>query len=118
MIIDFTVGVFCENRDGDDEYVALVPAKYPCALYDVTAARMPERMIERLRDALRRASPMEQELFQLPLGTELVRMPIDVKAKAGHIHGQIPLIVEPRWTSDTEQRLFVYHPNRRDMWFE
>jgi len=117
MLIDFTVGVFCENRDGDDEYVALVPGKYPCALYDVTAARMPERMIERLRDALRRAAPMEQELFQLPLGTELVRMPIDVKAKAGHIHGQIPLIVEPRWTSDTEQRLFVYHPNRRDMWF-
>ncbi|MBV8756890.1 MAG: ATP-dependent Clp protease ATP-binding subunit [Deltaproteobacteria bacterium] len=117
MMIDFTVGVFYENHDGDDEWIALVPGKYPCNLYDVSAAKMPERMIERLRDALRRAAPGEQELFQLPLGTELVRVPVDVKSKGGHVHGQMPIIVEPRWVSDGEQRLFCYHPNRRDMWF-
>ncbi len=117
MMIDFTVGVFYEQHDGDDEWTALVPGKYPCALYDVPAAKMPERMIERLRDALRRAAPAEQELFQLPLGTELVRVPIDVKCKAGHVHGAMPMIVEPRWVTQTEQRLFCYHPNRRDMWF-
>jgi len=117
MMIDFTVGVFYENHDGDDEWIALVPGKYPCKLYDVAAAKMPERMIERLRDALRRAAPAEQELFQMPLGTELVRVPIDVKCKGGHVHGAMPMIVEPRWVTDTEQRLFCYHPNRRDMWF-
>jgi ATP-dependent Clp protease ATP-binding subunit ClpA/ATP-dependent Clp protease ATP-binding subunit ClpC len=78
---------------------------------------MPERMIERVREALRRAAPAEQEAFQLPVGTELVRMYIDVKAKGGSINGHIPLVVEPRWVSDTQQRLFVYHPVRRDMWF-
>ena len=107
MMIDFTVGVYHVNRDGEDEYVALVPAKYPVVLYDTAPARMPERMIERLREALRRAPPADQELFQLPLGTELVRVAVDVKAKGGQIHGNMPLVVEPRWVSDTEQRLFV-----------
>src|SRR5207253_8251190 len=65
----------------------------------------------------RRAPPSHQELFQLAIGSELVRMPIDVKSKAGNLHGHMPLIVEPRWTSDSEQRYFVYHPTRRDMWF-
>jgi ATP-dependent Clp protease ATP-binding subunit ClpA/ATP-dependent Clp protease ATP-binding subunit ClpC len=116
-MIDFTVGVYHVNRDGEDEYTALVPTKYAVALYDVSPARMPERMIERLREALRRAPPVDQELFQLPLGTELVRVPVDVKAKGGQIHGNMPLVVEPRWVSDTEQRLFVYHPTRRHMWF-
>src|SRR3569623_1929784 len=117
MRIDCTGGGFYENHDGDDEWIALVPGKYPCKLYDVAAAKMPERMIERLRDALRRAAPAEQELFEMPLGTELVRVPIDVKCKGGHVHGAMPMIVEPRWVTDTEQRLFCYHPNRRDMWF-
>ena len=31
MMIDFTVGVFYENNDGDDEWTALVPAQVPRA---------------------------------------------------------------------------------------
>jgi ATP-dependent Clp protease ATP-binding subunit ClpA/ATP-dependent Clp protease ATP-binding subunit ClpC len=116
-MIDFTVGVYHAIHDRDHEWTALTPAPYPCNLYDVAPARMPERMIERVRDALRRAPPADQEGFQLPVGTELVRMPIEVKAKGGQITGHIPLIVEPRWISDGEHRLFVYHPTHRDMWF-
>ena len=115
-MIHFTVGIY-QKKEGEEEWTALVPARYAAYLSGTGDSRLRDRMIERLRDTLRRALPRDQELFQLPLGTELVRMPIDVKGKAGHIHGHIPLIVEPRWVSEREQRLFVYHPSNRDMWF-
>jgi ATP-dependent Clp protease ATP-binding subunit ClpA/ATP-dependent Clp protease ATP-binding subunit ClpC len=116
VTIHFTVGVYAK-RGEQDEWTALVPARFGSYLAGSGESRMRERMIERLRDSLRKASPAEQDLFQLPVGTELVRVPLDLRAKAGHIHGKLPLVVEPRWTSDAEQRLFVYHPMRRDMWF-
>src|SRR5690349_2601315 len=116
MRVHFTIGVY-QRKEGDEEWTALVPARFAAYISGSGDSRLRDRMIERLRDTLRKAPPIYQELFQLPLGTELVRMPIDVKAKAGNIHGHIPLIVEPRWVSETEQRLFVYHPTRRDMWF-
>ena len=49
--------------------------------------------------------------------SQLVHATVDVKTKSGTLHGNIPLIVEPRWTSESEQRLFVYHPTQRHMWF-
>ncbi len=117
MRIHFTVGVFCEKRDGNDEWTALVPPRYAAYLEGTAEARLRERMIEKLRDSLRKARPADQELFQLPLATELVHIPIDVKTRGGNVHGQLPLIVEPRWTSDTDQQLFCYHPLQRQMWF-
>jgi ATP-dependent Clp protease ATP-binding subunit ClpC len=116
MTIHFAVGIY-QKKEGEEEWTALVPARHAASISGHGDSRLRDRMIERLRASLRRAHPTEQELFQLPLGTELVRMPVDVKGKAGHIHGHIPLIVEPRWVSDSAQRLFVYHPSRRDMWF-
>jgi ATP-dependent Clp protease ATP-binding subunit ClpA/ATP-dependent Clp protease ATP-binding subunit ClpC len=115
--IHFTVGVFAERREGEDEWHALVPGKHAAYLSGDSEARLRERMIEKLRGELKRAHPATQELFQLPLGTELLRVPIDIKTKGGNLHGQLPMIVEPRWTSDDRQQLFVYHPNRRDIWF-
>ncbi|HEY5923015.1 MAG TPA: AAA family ATPase, partial [Kofleriaceae bacterium] len=116
MTVHFTVGVY-QKKEGEEEWTALVPARYAAYLSGAGDSRLRDRMIERLRDSLRKAPPRDQELFQLPLGTEMMRLAIDVKSKAGHIHGHMPLIVEPRWVSDGEQRLFVYHPSRRDMWF-
>jgi ATP-dependent Clp protease ATP-binding subunit ClpA/ATP-dependent Clp protease ATP-binding subunit ClpC len=115
--IHFSVGIYQKRDNTDEEWTALVPARYGAYISGSGETRMRERMIDRLRDALRKAAPADQDLFQLPVGTELVRMPIDVRSKAGHIHGQLPLVVEPRWVSETEQRLFVYHPSRHDMWF-
>src|SRR4029079_19178429 len=69
---------------------------------------------ETLRAQLRKADPDEQELFQLPLGSELVRLPLDIKLDDGRVHGTVPLIVEPRWTSPEHQVLFAAHPPQRD----
>jgi ATP-dependent Clp protease ATP-binding subunit ClpA/ATP-dependent Clp protease ATP-binding subunit ClpC len=115
--IHFSVGIYQKRDNAEEEWTALVPARHGAYIAGSGETRMRERMIDRLRDALRKAAPAEQDLFQMPVGTELVRMPIDVRSKAGHIHGHIPLVVEPRWVSETEQRLFVYHPSRHDMWF-
>jgi ATP-dependent Clp protease ATP-binding subunit ClpC len=116
MRIHFTVGVYHRHEEGEDEWTALVPARYGAYISGTGETRLRERMIDRLRDVLKRARPADQELFQLQLGTELERIPIDVKTKAGNLHGAMPLIVEPRWTNDDRQQLFVYHPLRRDMW--
>jgi ATP-dependent Clp protease ATP-binding subunit ClpA/ATP-dependent Clp protease ATP-binding subunit ClpC len=116
MRVQFTVGVYMKKGE-EEEWTALSPVKHPAGASGGSESRLRERVIDNLRIALRRARPAEQELFQLPLGTELMRVPIDVKAKGGHIHGHMPLVVEPRWTSEGRQHYFAYHPTLRHMWF-
>ncbi|MDB4957289.1 MAG: ATP-dependent Clp protease ATP-binding subunit ClpA [Myxococcales bacterium] len=115
--IHFSVGVFHERREGENEWTALVPDRYGVSGSGESESRLRERVLDALRNVLRRAHPIHQELFQLPLGTELERVPIEIKTKTGTIHGNVPLIVEPRWVSDSHQRLLVYHPLRRGQWF-
>lgn len=116
MRVSFTVGIY--NKKGEeDTWHALVPASFASSVAGGSEVRLRERMVERLREVLRRATPAEQELFQLTLGTELVRVSVDAKLEGGRMHGQIPLIVEPRWTTETQQRFVVYHPLKRDAWF-
>ncbi|MEP6863741.1 MAG: AAA family ATPase [Deltaproteobacteria bacterium] len=118
MRVHFTVGVFCDKRDGEDEWTALVPARYAAYVSGTgSESRMRERMIERVRDVVKRARPVDQELFQFPLGSELARIQVELRAETGKVHGQVPLIIEPRWTSDHGQHFFCYHPLRRDHWF-
>jgi len=117
MRIDFTVGVYQKRRDGEEEWTALTPILHPAFVSGQGEVRLRERMVERLREVLRHAAPLAQELFQLPLGTELMRVSIDVKVENGQFHGAVPLIVEPRWTSEDRQRLVVYHPLFREHWF-
>src|ERR1043165_6549226 len=116
MRVHFSVGIY-QKKGEQDEWTALVPSSYGAYIAGTGESKLRERMIDRLRDVLRRAHPVHQELFQLPVGTELARVSVDVKTKGGNLHGHLPLIVEPRWTSDERQALFVYHPTRRDMWF-
>ena len=117
MMIEFSIGVYQVRRDGEDEWTALTPVLFPAYVSGVGEVRLRERMTERLRDVLRKAPPLYHELFQLPLGTELLRVPIDVKTERGHIHGTVPLIAEPRWISERSQKLVVYHPAYRAHWF-
>ena len=117
MRIDFTVGVYQKRSEGEEEWTALTPMLYPAYVSGMGEVRLRERIIERLRDVLRKAPPISQELFQLPLGTELVRISVDIQLDHGHLHGTVPLVVEPRWTSDDKQRLVVYHPIYRQHWF-
>ena len=44
-------------------------------------------------------------------------MPTPLRAETGKVHGQVPIIVEPRWVSEERQKYFCYHPLRRDQWF-
>jgi ATP-dependent Clp protease ATP-binding subunit ClpC len=117
MRVQFTVGVYQTRRARDDEWIALIPARYSAQVDGKGDGRLRERMIDRLREVLRKVPPLDQDLFQLPLGTELVHLPVDLKAHGGRIHGTAPLIAEPRWTGDGRQRLMVYHPRRRHEWF-
>ncbi len=117
MRVSFTVGVYHRKISGEDHWTALVPTPYATAVDGTNPVRLRERMVEALRAALRKAAPNEQELFQLPIGTELVRVPIDLKLESGKVQGQVPLIVEPRWTTETVQRYIVYHPRHRASWF-
>jgi ATP-dependent Clp protease ATP-binding subunit ClpC len=115
--IDFRVGVYQKKRDGEEEWTALTPFGHPAFVSGQGEVKLRERLIERLREVLRKARPDQQDLFQLPLGTELVRISVDVKLENGKLQGHVPLIVEPRWTGDDKQTLLVYHPLYREHWF-
>jgi ATP-dependent Clp protease ATP-binding subunit ClpC len=116
--VHFTVGIYQARRDGEEEWIALAPVRgVSVATQGEGEARLRERMVNLLRGLLRDAPPREQDLFQLPLGSELIRVPLEVKTDAGRVHGKLPLIVEPRWTGEARQRLVVYHPARRHDWF-
>lgn len=116
-MIEFSIGVYQTRREGEDEWTALTPLLFPVYVSGTGEVRLRERMTERLRDVLRKAPPLYHELFQLPLGTELLRVPIDVKTDKTRIHGTVPLIAEPRWISENKQKLVVYHPSYRAFWF-
>jgi ATP-dependent Clp protease ATP-binding subunit ClpC len=115
--IHFTVGVYQKRESAEEEWTALVPEPYAVSLSGTGEARLRDRLIDSLRQELRRVPPAHQELLQIPIGTELVRVAVDLNTRSGHVHGRIPLIVEPRWVSSDAQRLFVYHPTNRAMWF-
>jgi ATP-dependent Clp protease ATP-binding subunit ClpC len=117
MRVHFTVGVFHAKREGEDEWTALVPPRYAAFVSGAGDSRLKDRMIDRLRDVLKRVPPIDQEQFQLPLGTALEHYMIDLTAEAGKVHGSVPIIVEPRWVSDEQQKYFCYHPLHRDQWF-
>ncbi len=116
-MIEFSIGVYQTSNNGEHEWTALTPVQFPVFVGGVGEVRLRERLTERLRDVLRKAPPVYHELFQMPLGTELLRIPIDVKTDKGRIHGTVPLIAEPRWVSETTQKLVVYHPIYRAHWF-
>ena len=117
MRVDFTVGVYQARKDGEEEWTALTPVHFPAYVSGIGEVRLRERMVERLRDVLRKATPVTHELFQLPVGTELLRIQVDVKTEKDRIHGTVPLIAEPRWLGDKTQKFVVYHPVYRHHWF-
>jgi ATP-dependent Clp protease ATP-binding subunit ClpC len=112
-VIHFTIGVYV-RRGAEEQWTALVPEGAYAYASGNGEVRLREQIISRLRDSLARAKPAAQELFQLPLGTELVRIGVEPPTGA---RVTIPLIVEPRWIDPDRQRLFCYHPLRRDWWF-
>ncbi len=117
-MIHFRVGIYQVTREGEDEWYGLIPARSYAYQSGTGEVRLRERMIDRLRSLLSNdTAPRDQEMFQLPLGTELVRLPFDLKLDDGRVTGTVPLIVEPRWTGPDRQQLFCYHPERRDEWF-
>src|SRR6476660_4015366 len=67
LVIDFTVGIFAQRLEGVDHWRALVPDRYYCGVSGDSEARLRERMLDALRDKVRRARPADQELFQLPI---------------------------------------------------
>ena len=117
MRIHFTVGVYQVKKDGEEDWTALVPVRHTAQVRGAGGVKLRERMLDRLRVLLREAAPAEQELFQVPAGTELMRLPLDLKLDEGRVHGSAPMIVEPRATGAERQRYLVYHPLRRTEWF-
>ena len=119
MRIDFSVGVYRskDKQSGTERWIALIPPRHEAEVSGQGDAKLRERLVDQLRNVLRKADPGEQERFQLPLGTELVRPQIELKLDDGRVHGAVPLIVEPRWTGPERQRFLVYHPHRRGEWF-
>ena len=111
------VGVFQERRDGEDAWTALVPARHAASVSGTGDARL-TRPDDRSPARAAQARPAaDQELFQLPLGTELARVPVESAPTWRQIHGHVPLIVEPRWVSERASVYFCYHPTHRDQWF-
>src|SRR5262249_5261004 len=117
MRVSFTIGIYQARRATDEAWTALIPSAYSAVITGQGEVRLRERMIERLRDVLRSAPPIDQDLFQFPIGTELVRLAVDAKTDNARVHGDVPLIIEPRWVDADHQQLLVYHPLHRDHWF-
>ena len=81
--IDFTVGIYQAKREGRRGVDRAHPGalrRLRCSGHgEVAAARAHDR--SPARRAARCARRVDQELFQLPLGTELVRLPVDLKTE-------------------------------------
>ena len=86
-----------------------------------SAVKLQRKLVDRLRKIIEGLPAAELEHFASVRGARLerVRMELTLKGAPGRrqLAGLYPLVIEPRWISDDEQILVVYHPLRQAEWF-
>ncbi|MCE9577489.1 MAG: AAA family ATPase, partial [Deltaproteobacteria bacterium] len=121
MTTTFTIGVFQVKRGDRETWQAILPAGMVANAVGASETRLREELVRQLRELLRRTAPADHELLHLHAGTRLARVQVDVSGRAAgqnrRLTGTFPLIVQPRWTDDTHQPLFVWHPRHPEAWF-
>ncbi len=70
------------------------------------------KLVEDLQRWLRKTPEARLPDLEPPRGTKLVRVRLQLSLER-KVAGRYPFVIEPRWTSATEKRWFVYHPSRQ-----
>jgi ATP-dependent Clp protease ATP-binding subunit ClpA/ATP-dependent Clp protease ATP-binding subunit ClpC len=82
--------------------------------------KVQEQLVTELRQVIAKLKPRDLEDFQMARGTQLERVKVELVLKAGSkrkMTGAVPLILEPRWASESQRVIVAYHPARQNEWF-
>ncbi|MEZ4402512.1 MAG: AAA family ATPase [Kofleriaceae bacterium] len=116
----FAITVYERRVDDGLAWTPLVPAGVAGALRGKSELRLREQLGKQIAAAVDRLEPIDQERLETPPGTRLHHVSLDLTlpGRAGRIGGRFPLVLEPRWFTQAEQRLIAYHPDQPDAWFD
>jgi ATP-dependent Clp protease ATP-binding subunit ClpC len=83
--------------------------------------KLQQGLSQDLRQQIERMEPAELEFLQMHLGIRLERhrLELTLHGERGRrkVTGLFPLILEPRWTTETKKVWVVYHPEKQEQWF-
>jgi ATP-dependent Clp protease ATP-binding subunit ClpA/ATP-dependent Clp protease ATP-binding subunit ClpC len=112
--VRFTIGVLVRKSGGDEQWTPLIPGEHQFTVSGQSEARLRDSLVNQLRSLFAKIEPADQDLFQLHVGARLRAVHVDVGARVGNatrrVTGSFPVVLEPRWHADDDQRLVVWHP--------
>ncbi|HUH05441.1 MAG TPA: AAA family ATPase [Kofleriaceae bacterium] len=117
----FTIPVYQRKLGDQLEWFTLGLGKHGHVQRGKSRVKLQRKLVEYLRATISKA-PLDALVdMTTPRGIELRRVWVDLTVRSAtgrtRVAGRIPVICEPRWTTETEQRLIVYHPLQQDAWF-
>jgi ATP-dependent Clp protease ATP-binding subunit ClpA/ATP-dependent Clp protease ATP-binding subunit ClpC len=118
---DLSITVFERKVEGHLRWYPLVPWPGGASFAGKSEVRLREEMTRAAREYLRSLSPGEQELWDAIPGTRLHHVHLDLSVKSTapvRVSGRFPFVVEPRWFTESAQRLCAFHPLTRETWFD
>ncbi len=116
-----TVPVYQKKEGGQLEWTTLGIGPHTRARRGRHPGKLQQGLTDELRDIVAKLEPRELEAFQLARGTQLERVRLELVLRgAGQrrkVSGLCPLVVEPRWASESRRLVLAYHPQRQTEWF-
>ena len=116
-----TVPVYQKKDGGFLEWTTLGIGPHTRARRGRHPGKLQQGLTDELRDVVAKLEPRELEAFQLARGTQLERVRVELVLRgAGQrrkVSGLCPLVVEPRWASESRRLVLAYHPQRQAEWF-
>ncbi len=116
--MNFLVSIYQQKSNGRFTWVTLSGETEVCE--GRNTARMQAGLTRTLKKAIGEMTVQEA----LPMcgvpSLKLVRCALEMTLRGTNrqqVSGRFPIIVEPRWTSETDKVLVCYHPCRRSEWF-
>ncbi|MBK9032458.1 MAG: AAA family ATPase [Myxococcales bacterium] len=115
----YAITVYERRTSAGLVWTPVVPVGPQPALTGKSEVRLREGLAKALAELVRTREPEDQELLETAPGTRLHHVSLDLNLRGhGRVGGRFPLVLEPRWFTDTSQRLLAYHPSDPSVWFD
>ena len=117
----YAITVYEARVEGGLRWVPVLPPGVVGPLTGKSEVRLRESLGKALRQAIGGVEPDQQELLETAPGTRLHHVHLDLampRPAGKRIGGRFPFVVEPRWFTETRQRMIAYHPSDPSVWFD
>ena len=116
-----TVPVYQRKEGAQLFWITLGLGPYNRSRRGQSKLKLQQNLSQDLRQQIERMEPAELEFLQMHLGIKLERHRLELTLYGDRgrrkVTGLFPLILEPRWTTESNKVWVVYHPEAQEKWF-